>query len=120
MKLHVTAAEGSIPGLSHPNIVFHGHLESSEWRNLLRASKFVLGLGDPLLGPSAIDAVVSGCVFINPIYTDPRTKFPELTDPATGQPYYASQHPYLQHSVGKPYVCTAKAEDTPAMLQCVG
>ena len=55
----------------HPNIVFHGHLSGDEWRALLLRSKFVLGLGNPLVGPSAVDAIVAGCVYINPAYAAP-------------------------------------------------
>ena len=28
-------------------------------------------MGDPLLGPSAIDAIAMGCMFINPLYAKP-------------------------------------------------
>ena len=34
----------------------------------------IVGMGDPLLGPSAIDAIAMGCMFINPLYTKPGTK----------------------------------------------
>ena len=31
----------------------------------------MLGLGNPLVGPSAVDAVVAGCVYIDPTYDAP-------------------------------------------------
>eukprot|EP01035_Chromulina_nebulosa_P019997 gene19997-25969_t len=39
---------------------FLGHQNTDEWFNLLSKSKFLLGLGNPLLGPSAIDAISLG------------------------------------------------------------
>lgn len=50
--------------------------------------------GDPLSGPSAVDAVAAGCVYLNPVY---RTPFKKI---------YTSQHPFLEDSVGPPYVCS--------------
>jgi hypothetical protein len=65
----------------------------------------VVGLGNPLAGPSAVDAVVAGCVYINPLYDKPVKE------------RYHSQHPYLADAVGPPHVCRSenKAEtgDTP-------
>lgn len=50
--------------------------------------------GDPLSGPSAVDAVMAGCMYINPIYATPKKTF------------YESQHPFLEQSVGSPHVCS--------------
>ena len=49
--------------------------------------RFMIGLGNPLVGPSAVDAVVAGCVYINPIYDQPVKDM------------YWSQHPYLEKEV---------------------
>jgi Glycosyltransferase family 18 len=49
--------------------------------------------GDPLTGPSAVDAVVNGAVFINPHYSQPKENF------------FTSQHPFLEEAVGSPHVC---------------
>lgn len=43
-----------------------------------------LGLGNPLVGPSAVDAVVAGCVYINPTYKRPT------------KDVYWSQHPFVR------------------------
>ena len=69
VELHSTC---SVEVLKHPNIHWHGSLSDTDWMVLLRESKFLLGLGDPVLGPSAIDAVASGVVYINPVYAEPR------------------------------------------------
>lgn len=49
--------------------------------------RFMIGLGNPLVGPSAVDAVVAGCVYINPIYDQPMKEM------------YWSQHPFLEKEV---------------------
>lgn len=89
------------------NITFHGHLSKSEWAHLLGRARFVLGLGDPLLGPSALDAVAHGCVYVDPAYPKP------VKD------VYHSQHPYLRSVIGHPYVCDAKLDDVPSYVACV-
>lgn len=93
--------------VKHPNLVFHGHLSKEAWRGLLGSSMFMLGLGNPLLGPSAVDAVVAGCVYINPTYKTP------VKD------VYWSQHPYLADRVGAPHVCNANLDDSDQVRACV-
>lgn len=84
-----------------------GHQSPEGWRRLLSESRFLLGLGDPLLGPSAIDAISVGCVYINPTYPKPI------------KAVYTSQHPYAAEHIGSPYVCTADYDDAEALLACV-
>jgi hypothetical protein len=89
------------------NIRWVGHKSKSEWHMLLASSKFLIGLGDPLLGPSAIDAISNGCVYINPIYPTPvRNAF-------------ESQHPYAEKVIGHPYVCSYHIADPDELLKCV-
>lgn len=89
------------------NIKWIGHQSKSEWHQLLATSKFLLGLGDPLLGPSAIDAISNGCVFINPIYPEPVRKV------------FESQHPYAENVIGRPYVCSYHIGNVDELLICV-
>lgn len=84
-----------------------GHQSSEGWRQLLAESKFLLGLGDPLLGPSAMDAVAMGCVYINPRYDE------------AVKGIYHSQHQYAEEHVGRPYVCTVRLDDREALRACV-
>lgn len=103
VPLHTTTvALGHIPG-----IVTHGHLSKQEWSMLLAESRFLIGLGDPLSGPSAMDAVAAGTAFINPVYDAPKER------------YFMSQHPYLQHHVGPPYVCDVHIDNVVEVLACV-
>ena len=107
--LHSTLSARDAPhGLrGDPNIVFHGHLKREEWQALLAESMFMLGLGNPLVGPSAVDAVVAGCVYLNPTYDKPVKEA------------YFSQHPYLAASEElRDHVCSARLSDTAAMVAC--
>lgn len=53
-------------------VVTHGHLKPEEWKALLVGATHMLGLGDPLLGPSGLDAIEAGCILVNPIYKAPK------------------------------------------------
>jgi len=103
-ELHSTL---STKAIDHPNIVYHQHLTPDNWQHLLAESKFLLGLGDPLLGPSAIDAISNGCVFINPVYKTPKLD------------RYYSQHPFAAEKIGEPYVCTVDIQDVQQAKLCV-
>jgi hypothetical protein len=62
--------------------------------------------GDPLSGPSAVDAVAAGVVFINPQYSSPKEEF------------FHSQHPFLQAAVGAPYVCSVDIAKHDQVIAC--
>lgn len=89
------------------NIKWVGHQSKNEWHQLLATSKFLLGLGDPLLGPSAIEAITFGCVYINPIYQRPM------------RDVFASQHPYAEKIIGHPYVCSYHVGNLVELEKCV-
>jgi hypothetical protein len=91
----------------HENVRWQGHKSKEEWHQLLASSKFLLGLGDPLLGPSAIDAIANGCVYINPIYRSP------VRD------VFESQHPYADKKIGHPHVCSYHVGNDDELLKCV-
>jgi hypothetical protein len=107
--LHTTASAavaGDAP-LKH-----HGHLGRGEWDALLAGSAFFLGLGDPLLGPSALDALGAGAVFVNPTFEG------GAGGVRTELQAWGSQHPFLA-SMGAPYVCNARLDDGDALRACV-
>lgn len=104
VKLVSTATETIF---HHRNVEWRGHQTGHEWLSLLASSKFLLGLGHPLLGPSAIDAVSLGCIFINPIYRQPQL-----------EAKYPSQHPYIEE-VAPEYVCSYEEENIQQLLACV-
>jgi hypothetical protein len=96
----------SVP-FKHDNIHFIGHQSSAQWLDLLIQSKFLIGLGDPLLGPSAIDAVSAGAVYINPIYKEAKKEI------------FKEQHPFASKYVGAPYVCSYHESNVDELRQCV-
>lgn len=92
----------------HPRLRYVGHQTPQQWMVLLAQSKFLLGLGDPLLGPSAVDAVSVGTAFINP----------QLSGRAARR-HYASQHPWVAAHVGEPAVCTVDLSNVDSVAGCV-
>lgn len=92
---------------STSGISWLGHQTPQSWNKLLAESKFVLGLGDPLLGPSAIDAVAAGCMYINPIYDEPVRDI------------YKTQHDFASDVIGFPHVCSVKLSDHEAIMKCI-
>ena len=74
-----TATAGDDPFGGEPAPVVHGSLKlvhsppaKNAWTKTLRVSRFLLGVGDPLLGPSAVDALAQGCMLILPKFAVPR------------------------------------------------
>ena len=104
VELHSTATRRVI---QRSNIIWHGHQTPESWMRLLGQSKFLIGLGDPLLGPSAIDAIAMGCVYINPTYRNPVRKI------------HKSQHDYAANVLGSPYVCNANLDRYEEVIKCV-
>ena len=98
----------TMPVFNHQNIQWYGHKSRNEWMKLLAESKFLLGLGDPLLGPSAIDCISVGCVYINPIYNEP-----------VRNNAYSSQHSYAAKTIGNPHVCSYHIENFAELQNCV-
>lgn len=92
---------------SFDNVRWLGHQTKEKWLRLLAESRFLLGLGNPLLGPSAIDAISVGCMYLNPIYDQPMRQI------------YSSQHPYVVESIGEPYVCSFHIKSKDELTSCV-
>jgi hypothetical protein len=99
-ELHFIGVENGKRPASGKSAVYHGHLDRTQWHLILLESSFLLGLGNPLLGPSALEAVAAGAMYLDPMYDGKRTK--PLTDVS---PLFTSQHPFLK-AVGEPYVCS--------------
>lgn len=69
----------------------------------------MIGLGNPILGPSAIDAISVGCMFLNPLYDQPVWHNGHA---------YTSQHPFAER-LGAPSVCNYRQHDVSSLRQCV-
>lgn len=89
----------------------HGHLSREEWDALLGSASFFVGVGDPLLGPSAVDALGAGAVYIDPGFDGVPGVRPDLAR-------WGSQHPFVA-SLGEPYACGARLDESAALAACV-
>lgn len=97
VPMHLTVDWGSAPPLTGDGILNHGHKEPEAWRALLRGARFVLGLGDPILGPTALEALAAGAVLLNPSFKPARS--------VEGNPgvSFDSQHTFAG-TIGPPHV----------------
>jgi hypothetical protein len=93
----------------HENMQWLGHQSAERWMQLLRESRFLLGLGNPILGPSALDAISVGCMFFNPVYEKPVV---------VNGLKFKSQHPYAE-KLGLPYVCNYRENSLPDLRACL-
>ncbi|KAG2394247.1 hypothetical protein C9374_004011 [Naegleria lovaniensis] len=91
-----------------------GILTHSSYVKVLRESVIYVGLGEPYIGPSSLEALAYGNVIFNP-----RIKPFKLSD--IGKPsdeIYTSQVPYLE-SIGAPNVITLRMMDTKSVARHV-
>lgn len=105
-KVHLISTASS-PIFHHNNISWIGHQSQDRWEEMLAQSKFLIGLGNPLLGPSAIDAISVGCAFLNPVYDKP------VLDNQ-----YQSQHPFAME-VAPTHVCPYHINSESELVKCV-
>ncbi|KAK4686065.1 hypothetical protein P7C73_g4063, partial [Tremellales sp. Uapishka_1] len=85
-----------IEPLPEPGITNLGHRPMLEWFDLVAESKFMLGVGRPLLSPSPYDALCFGVPFINVIFQWDRENPDDWTK-------WNTQHNALRPT-GPPYV----------------
>lgn len=111
--LSVAAAKAILVSTASEHVVggrgfeWRGHQTPEQWLQLLAESKFLIGLGNPLLGPSAADAVSLGCMFLNPVYKTP-----------AHIAKYESQHPFIAEAAPD-YVCSYAEGDESQLLACI-
>lgn len=84
-----------------PNITHLGKLNITSYLRLLSSSRFLLGVGLPLVGPTALEAISHGAVFINPSFDPPKAAGKAHTSYA-----YSSQHPFVEKHIPEPYAYT--------------
>ncbi|XP_078492527.1 alpha-1,6-mannosylglycoprotein 6-beta-N-acetylglucosaminyltransferase A-like isoform X2 [Ciona intestinalis] len=83
-------------------VINHRNLEQVEFRRLLRQSWVYVGLGFPVEGPAALEAIASGVVYLNPQFRVPRP----VADKKPTKRLLASQNPYAENRIGEPHVYT--------------
>ncbi|KAM7436456.1 hypothetical protein ABFA07_013722 [Porites harrisoni] len=88
-------------------VINHGIVNISTLMDLFQGSKVFVGLGDPLEGPAALEALANGCFFLNPKFDPP---FDRVNHGFyAGKPMnrkITSQNPYAEVFVGEPFVQT--------------
>lgn len=90
------------------------HLNRTEFLQLLSSSRILLGVGNPLDGPTALEAISHGCIYINPIFNPPIQ--------ASSKPTrfnYTSQHPFIEKYITSPYVYNIDIKDTEALKRII-
>lgn len=88
-------------------VVNHGILSGLDLHELLQKTKVFVGLGFPYEGPAPLEAVANGAVFLNPRFSPPHSsKNTKFFKGKPTQREIASQHPYAEMFIGKPYVYT--------------
>jgi hypothetical protein len=73
-------------------------LNRTEFHYLLSASRILLGVEKPLDGPTALESIAHGCVYLNPLFSPPRL--------VSGKPTnyrYTSQHPFIEREISPPH-----------------
>ncbi|MBN3322109.1 MGT5B acetylglucosaminyltransferase, partial [Atractosteus spatula] len=108
LEVHGTVYQEPGSSLHLPSYTInHGLLPQDQLLSLLRRAKLFVGLGFPYEGPAPLEAIASGCVFLQPRFQPPRS--PQNSDFYRGKPttrQVPSQHPYAENFIGKPYVWT--------------
>uniref|UniRef100_A0A8C1TMZ8 alpha-1,6-mannosyl-glycoprotein 6-beta-N-acetylglucosaminyltransferase n=1 Tax=Cyprinus carpio TaxID=7962 RepID=A0A8C1TMZ8_CYPCA len=90
----------------------HGILSGRDLQFLLRETKLFVGLSFPYEGPAPLEAIASGCAFLNPRFDPPKSS--KNTDFFKGKPTLrelTSQHPYAEVYIGRPHVWTVNIDD---------
>jgi hypothetical protein len=96
-------------------ITNHGIIDSNAWKKLLAESVFIIGFGDPVMGPTVLEAIAAGCVYLNPKYSTPKILHMNRRMPLD------SQHPQARDLYGgEPYVYDINLDDVQDVLNAVG
>ncbi|XP_076818912.1 alpha-1,6-mannosylglycoprotein 6-beta-N-acetylglucosaminyltransferase A-like [Clavelina lepadiformis] len=86
-----------------PNYVInHKNMEQSAFLDLLDKASVYVGVGTPVEGPAALEAIAKGVVFLNPKFNPPR----HVTQGKPTARTLTSQNPYAENRIGKPHVYT--------------
>lgn len=110
LEVHATVGGGTPSEVAQhlPSFVInHGVVTPAEVRKLLNESMVFVGIGFPYEGPAPLEAIASGCFFINPKFNPPKNRLNTVF--FKGKPtlrQVTSQHPYCEEFIGAPHVYT--------------
>jgi hypothetical protein len=91
-----------------------GFTDRHSFLQRMSSSRFLLGVGEPIDGPTAMEAMAQGCVFINAKFTPPVV----YDGKPTVRPY-TSQHPFVEHYVPEPYAYTVDLSNKTAVDEVI-
>ena len=106
VKLVATVPREKARGLP-PSIENRGLLDAAGYSKLLGEAQVALGLGDPVLGPGALDALEHGCAVVQVKYPKPRVE--KWVNPRLP---WRTQHDFVD-AVGAPWVASVSLEEYP-------
>ncbi len=106
VKLVATVPRDKARGL--PTFIENrGLLDAEGYSKLLGEAQVALGLGDPVLGPGALDALEHGCAVVQVRYPKPRVE--RWVNPRLP---WRTQHDFVDR-VGAPWVASVSLEEYP-------
>ena len=106
VKLVATVPRDKARGL--PTFIENrGLLDAAGYASLLGEAQVALGLGDPVLGPGALDALEHGCAVVQVRYPRPRVE--KWVNPRLP---WRTQHDFVD-AVGAPWVASVSLEEYP-------
>uniref|UniRef100_H2YVW6 alpha-1,6-mannosyl-glycoprotein 6-beta-N-acetylglucosaminyltransferase n=1 Tax=Ciona savignyi TaxID=51511 RepID=H2YVW6_CIOSA len=97
-------------------VINHRNLGQEEFRRLLRKARVYVGLGFPVDGPAALEAIASGVVYLNPRFANPRP----VADKKPTNRKLTSQNPYAETRIGEPHVYTIDIRNLTHVEQVLG
>lgn len=111
-NIHATIFDKKLSdGNSHENlpeyVTNHGNQKQTDFLHMLRTSHIYVGLGWPVEGPAALEAIASGTIFLQPRYDNPW----RARKNAPSDRRYTSQNPYVEKFIGQPHVWTFSYKD---------
>ena len=106
VKLVATVPREKARGLP-PSVENRGLLDAEGYASLLGEAQVALGLGDPVLGPGALDALEHGCAVVQVKYAKPRVE--KWVNPRLP---WRTQHDFVDR-VGAPWVASVSLEEYP-------
>lgn len=88
----------------------HRLMQPTEWEALVAESAYMIGFGDPILGPSVMHCLAVGTPYLDPVYPSPKTVPSGMA--------FTSQHSFAL-SFGAPLVYPVGAPSPPAATDSI-
>lgn len=104
--------KSGVDGLNLPKVKNLGMLNAEQYQSLLSKVSVVIGLGDPVLGPTALDALEHGCALVQLQFSPP--KVVKSVNPRL--PWH-TQHDAANRFAGAPWVTSTSFDRYPEAVK---